>query len=282
MPLKSIQFSTPYERLFHSPPGLSHLRVFGCLCYITTPKVQRSNFDPRTDSCVLIGYLPHQKAYKVLNFVTNKVVVSRDVTFYEKYFPFHFSSTPSTDYSTKFFLPIVTPFSTEDSSSSNTILDPLQTDQLTFSSPPPSLTSLSHNIYLTTSFSSPNTSVPIRRSTRATKTPSHLKDFIYPKITRHWCNLVAFDDLRDKHKLLIAAHLECIEPTSYKEASEDANWIEAMNKELTALQHNKTWDFVPKGKKTIGCKWVYRIKKNADGSIERYKARLVAKGFTQR
>ena len=46
---------------------------------------------------------------------------------------------------------------------------------------------------------------------------------------------------------------------------------------------NETWDIVEllKGKKTVGCKWIFTIKYQADGTIERYKTRLVAKGFTQ-
>ncbi|KAJ8774967.1 hypothetical protein K2173_019971 [Erythroxylum novogranatense] len=56
-----------------------------------------------------------------------------------------------------------------------------------------------------------------------------------------------------------------------------------MKDELAALERNKTWSMVPLplGHKAIGCRWVYKIKYNFDGSIERYKARLVAKGFTQ-
>ena len=55
-----------------------------------------------------------------------------------------------------------------------------------------------------------------------------------------------------------------------------------MHKELLALNKNSTWDLVtlPLGKKAIGCKWVYRIKLNADGSLKRFKAQLVAKGYT--
>lgn len=57
-----------------------------------------------------------------------------------------------------------------------------------------------------------------------------------------------------------------------------------MTKELQALQANDTWDVVklPKGKKPISFKWVFRIKYRVDGSVERHKAHLVAKGFTQK
>jgi Reverse transcriptase (RNA-dependent DNA polymerase) len=56
-----------------------------------------------------------------------------------------------------------------------------------------------------------------------------------------------------------------------------------MEEELQALEKNNTWDIVklPNTKKIIGCKWVYKIKYNCDGLIERYKARLIAKGFIQ-
>ena len=56
-----------------------------------------------------------------------------------------------------------------------------------------------------------------------------------------------------------------------------------MNKEIEALQANNTWSLVPLPlhKKPIGCKWVYKIKHNPDGTVERYKARLVAKGYSQ-
>ena len=72
------------------------------------------------------------------------------------------------------------------------------------------------------------------------------------------------------------------EPTFYAEALLDPLWQVAMKAELEALQANQTWVMtkLPPGKVPIGCKWVFKIKLKADGSIERYKARLVAKGFT--
>lgn len=56
-----------------------------------------------------------------------------------------------------------------------------------------------------------------------------------------------------------------------------------MQEEISALEKNGTWDLVmlPQGKQVVGCKWVFKVKYLADGSVERYKARLVAKGYTQ-
>ena len=61
-------------------------------------------------------------------------------------------------------------------------------------------------------------------------------------------------------------------------------WSNAMNDELKFMKDNDVWDLVelPKGKKPIGCKWVFKTKRDSKGNVERYKARLVAKGFTQR
>lgn len=56
-----------------------------------------------------------------------------------------------------------------------------------------------------------------------------------------------------------------------------------MADELQALERNGTWSVVslPAGKRPVGCKWVYKAKFLADGTLHRYKARLVAKGYTQ-
>jgi histone deacetylase 1/2 len=74
------------------------------------------------------------------------------------------------------------------------------------------------------------------------------------------------------------------EPRYVEEAFKDKRWVAAMDNEYMALLKNKTWHLVPypKGKNIIDCKWVYKVKKKADGTIDRYKARLVAKGFKQR
>ena len=52
---------------------------------------------------------------------------------------------------------------------------------------------------------------------------------------------------------------------------------------MVVLDENATWDLVqlPKDKKPIGCKWVYKVKHNMDGSVSMYKARFAAKGYAQ-
>src|SRR3954464_8580879 len=57
-----------------------------------------------------------------------------------------------------------------------------------------------------------------------------------------------------------------------------------MNEELKSMDQNNVWDLVelPKDCKKVGCKWVFKTKRDPKGNIERFKARLVAKGFTQK
>ncbi|KAG8488952.1 hypothetical protein CXB51_016966 [Gossypium anomalum] len=57
-----------------------------------------------------------------------------------------------------------------------------------------------------------------------------------------------------------------------------------MKDEYKSMQDNKVWELVPlpEGAKPIGCKWIFKTKKDANGNVERYKARLIAKGYTQK
>uniref|UniRef100_A0A2N9IWT1 CCHC-type domain-containing protein n=1 Tax=Fagus sylvatica TaxID=28930 RepID=A0A2N9IWT1_FAGSY len=78
------------------------------------------------------------------------------------------------------------------------------------------------------------------------------------------------------------------DPSTFQEAiesSEKDKWMEAMVEENESLSKNKTWELteLPKGKKPIGCKWVFKKKEAvSEKEGERFKARLVAKGYSQR
>jgi hypothetical protein len=76
------------------------------------------------------------------------------------------------------------------------------------------------------------------------------------------------------------------DPRTYAEAMRSPQaecWREAMEKEMRSLEEARTFELAerPPGAKVVGSKWVYKVKRNLDGSVDKYKARLVAQGFTQ-
>ena len=77
------------------------------------------------------------------------------------------------------------------------------------------------------------------------------------------------------------------DPITYEEAvscPQSELWLDAMRDEIQSMRHNGVWELIelPEGNRPIGCKWVYKTKKDHKGKVEKFKARLVAKGFTQR
>lgn len=96
-------------------------------------------------------------------------------------------------------------------------------------------------------------------------------------------NYLSYSKLSSSFRVFFFCVSSHFEPQYYHQAIPFVHWQEAMKVELNAMEDNNAWQVVPlpKGKHSIGCKWIYKIKHRADGSIERYKARLVAKSFTQ-
>lgn len=85
---------------------------------------------------------------------------------------------------------------------------------------------------------------------------------------------------------MAAAAADVDEPLTFSEAMaspEAERWKEAMDAEYQSLVDNDTWELVPlpPGRKAITSKWLFKVKQNSDGEIDRFKARLVARGFTQ-
>ena len=95
--------------------------------------------------------------------------------------------------------------------------------------------------------------------------------------------LLSYDHLSSSSRSFIASQETISLPQIVHEALSHPGWREAMVEEMTALDHNGTWSLVdlPKGKKAIGCKWVFAVKTNPDGTVSRLKARLVTKGYAQ-
>nr|GEX21547.1 hypothetical protein [Tanacetum cinerariifolium] len=107
------------------------------------------------------------------------------------------------------------------------------------------------------------TPISVRRSTRNKVLPTRLVDYQL-----------------NVHELMLTLDEE---PRNYNEAKLNPKWLKAMKTELESIVKNNTWKLVPlpKGFVPIGLKWLFKIKRNADGLIMKYKARLVAKGYVQ-
>ncbi|MCO5614144.1 hypothetical protein L7F22_068425 [Adiantum nelumboides] len=104
-----------------------------------------------------------------------------------------------------------------------------------------------------------------------------------PRRNMYPVDKLIYDGYVAKHFVFMAKVAQDVEPSCFEEVAENVKWQEAMNEEMDALYNNEMWELVPllKGKKTIGCRWVYKVKHNNDGSVSRYKARLVAKRYAQ-
>ncbi|KAI3523163.1 hypothetical protein L1887_01220 [Cichorium endivia] len=146
---------------------------------------------------------------------------------------------------------------------------------------------------------SSTTNVESTRPTREKSRPAYLNDYIVnlpscinpatpvtnqnSSTVHPIANFISYENFSHSHRALLAAISTNDEPKHFNQAVRSANWREAMKKEIQALEQNGTWTLqeLPKGKRAIDSKWVYKIKYKPNGEIERYKARLVAKGFTQ-
>ena len=96
-------------------------------------------------------------------------------------------------------------------------------------------------------------------------------------------HFLSYQKINSEYKIFVANLSNETISKNVEEALKDPKWKEAINEEIKALWKNNTWEVanLPKGKNTVGCKWVFTIKYKSDDTIERYKSRLVAKEYTQ-
>ncbi|CAL2234198.1 unnamed protein product [Prunus armeniaca] len=248
-PTKALHNITPFESYSRRKPGIAHLKVFGSLCYVHVPAELRHKLDPKSTKGVFVGYATCEKGYRVFDPISNKLILSRDVTFDEEgvwnWTDNHGSDMPT--YSVENQVEFdVNSGNSGDNGAATPLTQNLQEGNLS---------------------STHHTLSDISSEERRTQAYDHspLK----------WRRL---DDV------LAQCNLCIVEPENYVDAAQDESWLKAMQDELYMIEKNGTWELVerPSEKPVIGVKWVYKTKLNLDGSVQRNKARLVAKGYAQK
>ncbi|CAL9004938.1 unnamed protein product, partial [Prunus brigantina] len=319
LPTRLLHNHTPFAVLHNKVPTYDHFRVFGCLAYATSI-LPPTKFSPRAHRCIFLGYPPGQKAYKLYDLDTHRLFTSRDAIFHEDSFPYTLpptstpSPTPTLPLPSSLDFPYPpspvhppppppAPLADPSTSPSTAPPPPPLTDTFPdHSAPSPDVPSSSPPDPNPSSLPPPSHPSPTPRISSRTRTsPSYLKDYLCSQVillphqsstsppssppgTRYpLCNFISYHRYSPKHLSYTYSISRHVEPSSFAEAASDPNWRRAMHEELQALHANGTWTLttLPPGKAPIDCKWVYKLKYNSDGAIERYKARLVAKGYTQ-
>jgi hypothetical protein len=88
LPTKTLDFSSPLERLFGEKLNYSGLRTFGCACWLNLWPFNSNKFQFHSKQCVFLGYCNMHKGFKCLDVVEGRVYISRDVVFDETIFLF--------------------------------------------------------------------------------------------------------------------------------------------------------------------------------------------------
>ena len=254
-PTSALKDKTPFESWFGKKPNVSNLNVFGSVCFVHTPDHLRKKLDPKSRKAIFVGYPLESKGYKVYEVDAKRFTRCRDVFNENKFHTFDEITNRTFFYKDN----------VDDETKPDDVRDELEiptvpTIPISTTDSPDNLPSLGATYE--------DTFVQQVRSlgpTRQRKAP----DRFHP-------------DECFMSEYLTAEN----EEQSLKEAlggNNSKEWKEALDAEYSSLIGNETWELVPplKDANIVGSKWVLKVKRDADGNINRNKARLVAQGYSQ-
>lgn len=300
LPSTSLTGVTPFELWSGKKPSVSLLRVWGCLAYVHVQKDQRKSFESHTRKCIFIRYALNYKGWVFWDPETQKEVVSDSAMFNEQVFPgrMRAKSLPPiipahlgnflapiepVQYNNE--LPNAPPTPSHDPAPSAAPTRRLSRDLAgirdtpSFQSPqnlPPRRARIQYPaMYTVVESESEEEAAYFVEATVEFKTTDNTRPPDYLEIT-----------VEDGVEFALSTTTRFV-PDTLQEALDSPDrdkWIAAAIDEIGAHLENKTWEVVqlPQGKRAIGCRWVFRIKVNADGTVDKYKGRIVAKGYAQK
>ncbi|GJW64968.1 ribonuclease H-like domain-containing protein, partial [Tanacetum coccineum] len=301
LPSTAINNEIPHTRLYKTTPNYADLRVFGCLCY---PHVHTNHkLEPRATPSIFLGYPTNHRGYRCLDLNTDKIILSRHVTFDETVFPYG-SMTPDASPPYNFLdtdpnliqkhmlhnMPTVGS-SPVAATRQPTSPSPQPTSTSAHSTGPPTNQPTNHSTLQPTPSAptnpTPTTNLPPTNSIPPTPppvpSPATTQPNRNPASTHSMVTRYRVGTNRPTQRYTLSVSTISPIPKSYNHAFQDPHWYRAMLDEYNALIKNNTWILVPRPSDAniVRSLWLFRHKYNADGTLNRYKARLVANGSTQ-
>ncbi|KAG8503528.1 hypothetical protein CXB51_001530 [Gossypium anomalum] len=279
LPTSILKGQSPFKMLYGQDPTNDHLRVLECCCFPCLSPFLRHKLDFQSQPCTFLGYSSQHKRYHCLT-PDGKIIISHHVVFYEHRFLFPLTamgrSSSSSNSLSSTYIPLVKTVCSRPLETSST-----QTPEI-LSSPRfcPSISVNSRDTMGSTfklsfvpclpdgDYHDSSPTIP-----SGSPNPPTIPTNTHPMVTRSKAGIF-------KPK---AMTVEAVELHTIEEAFSTTEWRYAAQAEYDALMSNSTWELVPapNHRKVISCKWLFKVKKNPDGTIACRKARLVTKGCSQ-
>ncbi len=294
-PTETINDRTPEGVWSNEEPSIGHMRKFGCLAYAHENRPSRSKLGQQAIRAVFVGYCNSSKQYRLFDLLEPRLFRATTVRF---------------DESKRGWDATIKEMQGQRLEYARSALNQLDLAQYSWASDDEdseAIPNLNKNIEPPRSIQDLPRFILPQESTSPTNIPTAIDEqheqigLLEPTSTRQLPSPpTQMNEPRrsgrnrrapSRFEALYTAKSKTIqEPNSYKEAIKDPTygkqWEQAIQEELASLESNCTWQLtdareLPAGQRTIGCKWVFKIKYSPNGLIERFKARLVARGFTQ-
>ncbi len=269
-PTKALESKTPQKAWTSRKPNVSHLRVFGCKAFAHIPDEKKSKLESKSMPCVFLGYYEGTKAYGFMWVETKRIIKSRDVVFLEgtkEVENVHDNRFPSKE-------------------GKYVVVDEVMDDDENVKDANPISLKKKPTEDVEGDESMSNSFLEEDFATTQNEGLNEPQQDGRRERPQRQCKAWPRDWWVATKKVEQATIAFSEEPQTMQEMlnGKDAKkWEMAMQEEYDSLVVNNTWSLVPlpKGRKLISCKQVFKIKHGVDGEVERYKARLVARGFTQ-
>lgn len=256
LPTRALSGKTPYEAWTGLKPNVGHIRVFGCIAHMKVPSVHTKKLDDRSITVINLGKEPGSKAYRLYDPLKRRVYVSRDVVFDEMKC-WSWDKHEDREENRSDFFSVPDKYINE----SEVHVDQRDNEG----------DAITEEDVTTTPPNSPTNNQGSENNDESSE----------PKRYRNLSDIYNDAEEVEIQDELMFVGIE--EPVNYSQAVKKRDWRQAMQSELDSIEKNGTWFLtkLPDGHKVIGLKWIYKLKKDAEGNIIKYKARLVAKGYVQ-